>query len=553
MRLPWIATCFLLGSIVVLDPTPVPAQFGRKGGDFGGKRGDFGGKRGDFGGKRMDFGGYQAAPGSTFPAPGMGGYSARSSFTPGGPTPAMAVPVDKPAVFYGPGGTPADGAKPTVMLSTSGGGPNAYQFTPGSGGFGGDRPFSGGGTPGGFGGGGFGGGGPPGGPRNFDPASMWDRMSRGRDSIDLNDPENSRMRGMMERFGTPIPANGILTKDTYMAEAQKRMASMGMSSPGGAPGAASFVNMSGSMSPDGRMSFSPSFGGSPNFSGPGGFNGPGGFGGDRDRDRGLERLREQDRDNDGRVSRAEADRQLQPNFDRIDRDNDGYITLEEYRAYYASRENDRDRNRDMGGFAGNSSGGGWGGGDMGGWANRQDSRGGTEESRPVAIRYGHLPKDLPEWFHEYDTTKDGQIALHEWIKGAKVAGEDPSVEAFAVYDLNGDGLITADEVIRHGRLQADAKRIAAIQDGESTRPSFAGPGGGRSRSFGGPPGTKGSNSDSAASTERGSGKRDRDPEKKLEKFEKRSENSDKPVRGEKSEQSPGSNGPWGNGGKKSKG
>ena len=54
MRLPWIATCFLLGFIIVLDPTHTPAQYGRKGdgGDFGGKRGEFGGKRGEFGGKR---------------------------------------------------------------------------------------------------------------------------------------------------------------------------------------------------------------------------------------------------------------------------------------------------------------------------------------------------------------------------------------------------------------------------------------------------------------------------------------------------------------------
>jgi Ca2+-binding EF-hand superfamily protein len=312
------------------------------------------------------------------------------------------------------------------------------------------------------------------------------------------------------------------------------------------------VTMSGSMSPDGRMSFSPSFGGAPNLGGPS-FGGPGGFGsgGDRDRDRGLERLREQDRDNDGRVSRAEADRQLQPNFERIDRDNDGYITLEEYRAYYSARENER--NRDGGNGPGNWAGGGWGGPDMGGgWGNRQDPRGSLEDPKPVAIRYGHLPKDLPEWFHEYDTTKDGQIALHEWIKGAKAAGEDPSVEAFAIYDLNGDQLITADEVLRYERLQADAKRIAAIQSGESTRPSFSSPGGGRMRSPGAvSSATNGAKSDAAVTPERGPGKRD--PERK---FEKRFENSDKPVRGDKGdkgEQSPGSNGPWGNGGKKNKG
>ena len=56
MRLPWIATCFLLGLILVLDPTQTPAQYGRKG--DGGDKGEFGGKRGEFGGKRKrQFGG----------------------------------------------------------------------------------------------------------------------------------------------------------------------------------------------------------------------------------------------------------------------------------------------------------------------------------------------------------------------------------------------------------------------------------------------------------------------------------------------------------------
>ena len=161
--------------------------------------------------------------------------------------------------------------------------------------------------------------------------------------------------------------------------------------------------MSFTMGPDGRMSLTP-----------GGFGGNGGG----DRDRGSERLRDQDKDGDGRVSRAEADRQLQPNFERIDRDGDGFITLDEYRGYYAAQNqnngNGGDRNRDMMNA--------WGGpgGDMGmnQWGNRQDPRRETQEEKPVAIRYGHLPKDLPDWFDSYDTTKDGQIALHEWRKAA---------------------------------------------------------------------------------------------------------------------------------------
>jgi hypothetical protein len=351
---------------------------------------------------------------------------------------------------------------------------------------------------------------------------MWDRISRGKDSIDLNDPTNSRTRGFMEKMGTPIPSNGVLTKQVYLAEAAKRMSGM----PGGSTGGAMAITLSGS---DGRMSFTPN-------------------GGGNDRDRGLERLREQDKDGDGRVSAAEADNKLKPNFERIDRDNDGFITLTEYRDYYAAqnagKDGGRDRNFDMASWSG-------GDGGAGGWGNRQDPRKDAQEEKPVAIRYGHLPKGLPDWFEEYDTTKDGQVALHEWLKGGE------SIESFATYDLNGDGLITADELLRYDRKQAEAQRIAAIMDGTSgsTRPSFAGGGGqrgaGGTRGPGGRRGSDdpatggialpGSSPDSApASIERGPGKGRKGDS------EKNSDSADKTEKGDKYEAAPGSNGPWGN-------
>jgi hypothetical protein len=196
-----------------------------------------------------------------------------------------------------------------------------------------------------------------------------------------------------------------------------------------------------------------------------------------------------------------------------------------------------------------SSGAGWGG-DMGGWGNRQDPRGQTEEARPVAIRFGHIPKDiqLPDWFYEYDSTKDAQIALHEWLKGAKAAGETATVESFAVYDLNGDQLITVEEVLRYDRLQADARRVAAIQQGESTRPSLAASGGGRVRGMPGASSSGNSLSNSDRSVpERGKGNRDSD--KTDRKAERKAERNDSDA----NDRGPaGSNGPWGNGGKKNR-
>jgi len=49
------------------------------------------------------------------------------------------------------------------------------------------------------------------------------------------------------------------------------------------------------------------------------------------------RIREQDRDNDGRVSLQEADRGLRDRFREIDRNGDGFVDSSEYTAYYTER------------------------------------------------------------------------------------------------------------------------------------------------------------------------------------------------------------------------
>lgn len=49
------------------------------------------------------------------------------------------------------------------------------------------------------------------------------------------------------------------------------------------------------------------------------------------------RIRDQDRNGDGKISRDEADTRLRPNFDLMDRNRDGIVDSEEYTAYYASR------------------------------------------------------------------------------------------------------------------------------------------------------------------------------------------------------------------------
>jgi Ca2+-binding EF-hand superfamily protein len=55
---------------------------------------------------------------------------------------------------------------------------------------------------------------------------------------------------------------------------------------------------------------------------------------------------------------------------------------------------------------------------------------------------GSLPKGLPSWFEDLDKNQDGEISLREWLQGGK------KQEEFREFDLNDDGLITAEEVLR---------------------------------------------------------------------------------------------------------
>ena len=71
-----------------------------------------------------------------------------------------------------------------------------------------------------------------------------------------------------------------------------------------------------------------------------------------------------------------------------------------------------------------------------------DPRQPIEEPKPVVLRYGKLPKELPSWFNSLDTNQDGQIALYEWRNDGRLATD------FLPMDLNGDGLVTAEEYLR---------------------------------------------------------------------------------------------------------
>ena len=64
---------------------------------------------------------------------------------------------------------------------------------------------------------------------------------------------------------------------------------------------------------------------------------------------------------------------------------------------------------------------------------------------------GKYPKNMPQWFKDYDADNDGQIALAEWHNKKDVLAE------FKKYDLNDDGYITVEELVRSGQFTANTK------------------------------------------------------------------------------------------------
>lgn len=67
------------------------------------------------------------------------------------------------------------------------------------------------------------------------------------------------------------------------------------------------------------------------------------------------RIRDQDCNGDGKVSREEADSRLRPNFDLMDRNRDNIVDAEEYTAYYAARMSGGTSSSSAGTFSGSSS------------------------------------------------------------------------------------------------------------------------------------------------------------------------------------------------------
>jgi Ca2+-binding EF-hand superfamily protein len=189
--------------------------------------------------------------------------------------------------------------------------------------------------------------------------------------------------------------------------------------------------------------------------------------GNRDDARAEMEFRQLDKNGDGQLDASEMTAELRAEVTKWDTNKDGLINLEEYKAYYKARmEFLRNENGDN-----NSPGANW-------IAGQPGQPGETEQpeiKRTTVYHIGNMPKDLPPWFLQYDTDKDGQIGLYEW----KAAGKP--LEEFRQMDLNNDGFLTVEEVMHHQRVLAkkngQGQGTASTGDLVQTFPGFPGPGG----------------------------------------------------------------------------
>jgi hypothetical protein len=244
-----------------------------------------------------------------------------------------------------------------------------------------------------------------------DPNQFFNQLSGGKDVWSRADSD-PRGQMMFDRIASRIGVtNGQITRQQFLTYQEQRSGGRG----GGGPG-----------------NSSPNTGGDSGGPGPG-FGGGRGFG----RRRGnpdstpegmFQRL---DQNGDGYLNYDEMPEDLRIERQKWDTDRNGLIDLNEFKAFYQARVQPLMSNG--GANAANS------------WQNYPyDDSAPVEEGRkpPVVYRPGKLPKELPPWFAQLDTDHDGQVALYEWKSSGR------SLDEFDQLDLNKDGFLTVDEVLR---------------------------------------------------------------------------------------------------------
>jgi Ca2+-binding EF-hand superfamily protein len=180
-----------------------------------------------------------------------------------------------------------------------------------------------------------------------------------------------------------------------------------------------------------------------------------------------------DSNKDGKLSRDEIEASskrwgrgpspLLERFSEFDKNKDGVIDLEEYSAYMVERRTSwqkereqRETKREEPKKESTSTGGSTDGSGYRTAPATATAPPPSTDGRPLVFRYGKLPtRDLPSWFVDLDTDKDGQVGLYEWRSGGKLTSE------FRKYDINADGFLTAEEVMLVQKND-DAKEAKAV-------------------------------------------------------------------------------------------
>lgn len=146
-----------------------------------------------------------------------------------------------------------------------------------------------------------------------------------------------------------------------------------------------------------------------------------------------------DRNGDGFLSFEEMPADLRDSFRKWDRNEDGQIDLEEWQQFVQSFDERQRRDTEE--------------------AVRRAQAAQRQQTNPFPMNPnqgdgGFFAEYLPPWFKACDSDGDGQVSLYEW----KAMGKPAAV--FRIYDLNGDGVITAEEAVRGTALLMKKHTVA---------------------------------------------------------------------------------------------
>ena len=241
-----------------------------------------------------------------------------------------------------------------------------------------------------------GGRGGPGGPMgNFDPSQFFDQLANGKDVWNRAETE-PRFQRMFDRIASTLGiTNGQITRQQFMTYQEQRAAQRG--------------------------------------------RGPGGRrGGDDSTAEGM--FARLDSNGDGVLNFDEMPPDLRSERELWDKDKNGMIDLQEFKAYYQARIQPPQSAQQAPAGGNNQQDQQWPGYYY--WDYAPQAPAEEERKPPVVYRPGKLPKELPAWFTQIDTDQDGQIGLYEW----KASGR--TLQEFDEIDRNKDGFLTVDEVLR---------------------------------------------------------------------------------------------------------